>query len=291
MSQAPEVPVVIQGDLHTPMLGVLHRPAGGIPSSGTGVVIVNGGAQYRAGAHRLFVQLARHLAAQGHAVLRFDLPGQGDSPGDPVHFEETTPHIRAAVAELQRQRPHLHSTALMGLCDGASGILLFLHNTPHHDIPLVVLINPWVRTPESLAQVHLKHHYARQLTSPAFWKRLLRGDVRIGALPDLVATVWTRIHPARKKMTFVDRMASAWSAYPGGLLLITSEHDTTGQEFDEALRSAHRWARPASESRLCLQRISHADHTCSTPGTSEQLQQLVTTWLSDAGACKPRHGS
>jgi pimeloyl-ACP methyl ester carboxylesterase len=69
----------VEGDT---LLGILHAPAivrSG--TTGTGVVIVVGGPQYRGGSHRQFVQLARRLAHEGHAVLRFDVRGMGDSSG------------------------------------------------------------------------------------------------------------------------------------------------------------------------------------------------------------------
>lgn len=52
-----------------------------------GVMIVVGGPQYRAGSHRQFTLLARHLAAQGIPVLRFDYRGMGDSDGQQRTFE------------------------------------------------------------------------------------------------------------------------------------------------------------------------------------------------------------
>jgi alpha/beta superfamily hydrolase len=45
------------------------------------VLVIVGGPQYRAGSHRQFTLLARSLAEQGFAVLRFDYRGMGDSTG------------------------------------------------------------------------------------------------------------------------------------------------------------------------------------------------------------------
>ena len=60
------------------LLGLLHRPAADAPADAeqTGVVIIVGGPQYRAGSHRQFVHLARALAGAGHPVLRFDVRGR-----------------------------------------------------------------------------------------------------------------------------------------------------------------------------------------------------------------------
>ena len=61
------------------------RPAVGKPGR-LGVIILIGGPQYRAGAHRQFVHLARSLADEGIACLRFDFRGMGDSSGEARTF-------------------------------------------------------------------------------------------------------------------------------------------------------------------------------------------------------------
>ena len=72
------------------LLGVVSAPEDALVTGDLGVVIVVGGPQVRAGSHRQFVQLARHLAAQGLPTLRFDVRGMGDSSGP-------------------QRRPHSHS--------------------------------------------------------------------------------------------------------------------------------------------------------------------------------------
>ena len=48
---------------HEQLLGIVATCAG--PTADTGVLIVVGGPQYRAGSHRQFTRLARSLAASG----------------------------------------------------------------------------------------------------------------------------------------------------------------------------------------------------------------------------------
>ena len=54
------------------LVGVLARPDA---PAARGVLIVVGGPQYRAGSHRQFTHLARELARNGIASLRFDYRG------------------------------------------------------------------------------------------------------------------------------------------------------------------------------------------------------------------------
>ncbi len=67
------------------VFGMLHVPEGGrrVP----GVVFCHGFTGNRIEVHRLFVKMARQLAANGIAALRFDFRGSGESEGD---FEHVT---------------------------------------------------------------------------------------------------------------------------------------------------------------------------------------------------------
>ena len=101
------------------LMGVLSHPAQGA-QTGVGVDVVVGGPQYRVGSHRQFALLARHLAGQGHAVLRSDARGMGDSEGEPPGFEASGPDIAAAMSALQDLCPTVRRVVLWGLC-GAVG--------------------------------------------------------------------------------------------------------------------------------------------------------------------------
>jgi hypothetical protein len=54
----------------------------------------------------------------------------------------------------------------------------------------LVIVNPWVRSEETLARVHVKHYYARRLLQAEFWRKLGSGsfDLR-GSLASLLENV------------------------------------------------------------------------------------------------------
>jgi len=103
----------------TPLFGMLHRPAG---TPRLGFVTCHPFAEEKLWSHRVFVSTARALAGAGHAVLRFDFTGAGDSGGDTSQssLELYLQDLAAAVGELARRVPGLERIGLIGLRLGAS---------------------------------------------------------------------------------------------------------------------------------------------------------------------------
>ena len=98
--------------------------------------------------------MARALAAAGYPVLRFDVRGMGDSSG-PLHdFLDQTPDVAAAIEALCREAG-VQRVMLWGLCDGASAALLYLHERPDPRVAGLCLLNPWVRSAQSLARTQV----------------------------------------------------------------------------------------------------------------------------------------
>ena len=281
-----EQPLQIAGDGFD-MLGILSLPAPGTPTLRTAVLIVVGGAQYRAGSHRQFVLLARRLAAAGYPVLRFDLPGMGDSPGDPVPFENTAPDIAAALDALAQAAP-VDRSVLWGLCDGASASLLYLQATQDARVQGLVLLNPWVRSDAGLARARVKHYYRQRLLESGFWRKLLHGGVGWRALHGLWKNLRTMRQTTAQSLTFQERMAQGWRAFPGPILLLLSERDLTAQEFAEHANSHAGWAGWAQKATLTRHTLPRADHTCSAPQSQQAVQALVRDWLGSTAHPQPR---
>lgn len=164
-----------------PMVGVLALPSG---SCRAAMLIVAGQPQTRVGAHRMFTELARGLAERGVASLRFDVGGWGDSPGEPLAFEESASDIAAVAAFLRDSISPAPPLWLWGLCDGASAAVLALPAlreagvAPHG----LCLVNPWVRSEASLAAAMVKTYYAKRLMQREFWMRLLTGKIPLANL-------------------------------------------------------------------------------------------------------------
>ncbi len=268
------------------LVGMLAAPDG--PANDTGLLVVVGGPQVRAGSHRHFVQLARHLAAHGHAVLRFDVRGMGDSSGTPGGFEHLHDDIAAAVSELLRRRPEVRRVVLWGLCDGASAALLYLQQTRDPRIGGLVLLNPWVRSPETLARATLRHYYLHRLMQAGFWRKLFGGSVGRAA----VRGWWQNFQTARQRvrrargsegLPFAARMAEGWRGFQGPILLVLSSDDVTAHEFADHAGSDSHWRGALATPQLRRVDLTGADHTFSNPETGPQVLTLTLDWLRSIG--------
>jgi len=281
-----------------PLVGVLHP---GRDGARTGVVVVVGGPQYRIGSHRQFVHLARRLAGAGVPVLRFDARGMGDSGGAFPGFEALDPDIRAAVDALCAQAPGIERVVLWGLCDAASAILFYAHQDPR--IAGMVLLNPWVRTEATHAQAQIRHYYGARLRDPAFWRRLVSGEVAIGsALAGAAGAVRAALGGGRRgagpegpaapaidpALDLPDRMARGFALFGGPALLIMSGQDLTAREFDDVAAARPAWSGLLGAARVTRHDLPAADHTFSRGDWTEQVAETTLSWLdATAGAAPP----
>ena len=270
------------------LLGIVAAPAAPGP---VGVVVVVGGPQYRAGSHRQFTLLARHLASEGHAVLRFDHRGMGDSSGARRDFLDLNDDIQAAIGALRQAVPMVQQVVLWGLCDGASAALLFCDACPGTPIAGLCLVNPWVRSAQTQAATQIKHYYTRRLMEAAFWRKLLRGQVRLDRLVELgtsLRAMWTPRAAAAagvpSALRFQDRMARAWHALPRPLLVVLSGDDLTAQEFAQTVQADPAWRGALQRPQLTRLDLPKADHSLSGQAARLAVEQATARWVGQLAA-------
>jgi exosortase A-associated hydrolase 1 len=263
------------------LVGVLTRPA---RPRDTGIVIVVGGPQYRAGSHRQFVLLARALAAAGMPALRFDVRGMGDSTGPMQSFEASTQDLAGAIDAFAAACPAVRQVVLWGLCDAASIILLHAASAADARIAGLVLVNPWVRSEASHARTQLVHYYAKRLLARDFWKKLARRDVD---LRDGAASVARHVATAARAgarpdgRQFQDRMADGLRSFTRPVLLLLSGQDLTAREFEDYARDSVPWRGLLEAPCITRADFDDADHTFSTAEARESAETRTVQWLLD----------
>lgn len=269
------------------MLGIIALPE---PTEKTGVLIVVGGPQYRAGSHRQFLLLSRALAVAGYPAMRFDYRGMGDSSGDQRCFEAIDDDIAAAIAAFRQHCPQLERIVFWGLCDAATASLLYWDRTRDARVSGLVLLNPWVRSEATLARMHIKHYYAQRLLQGEFWRKLLSGKLGIGrALRDFAGS-WLRARQTSAAATadaaqpFQKRMMRALEEFPGPSLLILSGDDYTAKEFLEACQADAQATRALNSARLTHVNVVGADHTFSSRELRQSVEATTLAWLQKCAA-------
>ncbi len=247
-----------------------------------GVLIIVGGPQYRAGSHRQFVLLARKLAAVGYPSLRFDYRGMGDSSGSPRDFRYVGADIEAAVSAFLAAAPQLKRIVLLGLCDAASAALMY--GVDLKAVAGMVLINPWVRDDVSLARVQVKHYYGARLANPAFWGKLLRGDVDYRASGAGLAKRLRALFAGSRRdgspdAGFQDAMADGLRRFKRPVLLILSGKDLTAQEFCDYTANHSAWHGLLDTRHVTRFDLVDADHTFSRQHWRAQIESALLAWL------------
>ena len=265
------------------LVGILAEPEGA--PADVGVLVIVGGPQYRAGSHRQFTLLARHLAGSGFPTLRFDYRGMGDSPGESRDFLAVDADIAAAIDALLAARPALKRVVLWGLCDAASAVLLYLDANRDARVAGIALLNPWVRSAATLAQAHVKHYYWRRVREKAFWLKLLRGGVGLTALGGLRSNL--RLARSSGHLvqagSFQDRMAAGLRRFGGPTLLVLSGDDYTAREFSLHAEESPAWAGLRAAPTVRQHTLQAADHTFSDAADSAAVEQVTLEWLRTLG--------
>lgn len=258
--------ILVIGEPGAELVGVLARPADAAQTKPVGVIIVVGGPQTRVGSHRQLAIMARALAAAGHACLRFDYSGMGDSPGPRPDFEKAGPDIGRACDALLAQASGCQRIALWGLCDGATAAIFHAQQDPR--IVAVIAANPWARSEATRAQAIVSEHYGSRLRSGEFWKKLLTGKVNVLVAGSEAVGNLLRARrgnagaggvPASEGLPY--RLSRALASPASPVRLQLSGKDLTAAEFEIAVKASG----AVEQLPAGVLQLDDADHTFSDP--------------------------
>lgn len=263
------------------LLGVL-TPAS--TPNANGIAFINSGIIHRVGANRIYVRLARALAARGSGTLRFDLSGIGDS-GQPTDQQqmsraEIEQHDIADACSLM-ETEGMQRLIVTGLCSGADNSLTAISRNER--VAGAILIDPFVfRTRRYFVQ-----YYGPRLFRPIAWWNTVRGKSNV--FRDAVAVLHSQfsraardandsslsasIAPTREVFAerlraLIARRAKLLFVFTGGL---EERYNYRDQLFD---------AFPGLDlrSHVELEYIPDADHTFSRAASQRRLEDRITKW-------------
>jgi len=272
------------------LVGILTRPlergtpGGGRPPDPTPtLVLLNSGIIHRVGPNRLYVLLARRLAAEGFTTLRFDLSGLGDSKvaWDP---EATDPQgmtdrdVRLALDWLDGVGSGEGGYVLAGLCSGADNARRAAFRDPR--IVGAIMIDPDVyRTPG-----YWLRHIGKRLLRGRTWRNVLTlqhpwirsalgGEEEAEEAVTASAMTVTRL-PGREELEeqhreLVGRGVRLFYLFSGGLEVRYNYRD----QLLDGLRGVD------FEDCLTLEYHGESDHTFSRPEYQRSVLHSMVDWV------------
>jgi alpha-beta hydrolase superfamily lysophospholipase len=269
------------------LVGIVTSPARDSLPRRAAVVLCGAGIVHRVGPHRLYVKLARTLAATGFTVLRFDFSGIGDSRA----HAGSAPLDASGVGETQEAMNWLQAArnvdrfVLIGICSGAG----FSFRTACIDRRVFGLsvINPaghrW-GTAEEMNRTMVRHYW-RMTSTRAFRGKNLRKLLTLNVDRDTIArALATRLRSAvsndDREPPHADRIAREFAsllARDVRVLLVYSEGDEGLDYYD--LYLSPRLAASASSPHLSRATIAGANHTFTLLEHQARLLDTVRHWL------------
>lgn len=261
------------------LVGIISQPAEPVrgAAADTGIVIIVGGPQYRAGSHRQFVLLARALAGGGHAVLRFDCRGMGDSTGKAPGFDAIDADIGAAIDALQVACPGVQKVVLWGLCDGASAALLYGRHTRDVRLAGFALANPWLHTEQAEAHAIVHRRYRQRLREGAFWRKLLNGGINPLRKLNEMWHHWRTARAGSAPGQVTRQLLAALHEQQLPMLLLLCRRDATAQAFLAQLQlEGSSFLAQAHVHRVDF---AAADHTFSRAEWRCAVEEETLAWL------------
>jgi dienelactone hydrolase len=273
------------------LVGVLCRPRTKTKERGrSAMILLNTGANHHIGSGRTMVEHARFLAGEGHATLRMDCLGIGDSdwlPEGPlavIHHEERAADVSRAIDALEVAG--FDDISAAGVCSGA--FLAFRSALKDARIRRLLLVNPQFWLPLSSEQLadarqgtfgSTSTYLAKALSLDA-WRRVVEGQVDRSALLSILGEI-----AARGKKALMSRFPrlsiprsrleielSALGERGCQTLLVLGASDSAREIFAEHMAAANMASLPKG---LEIEMVQGADHVFATRGARGVFRRLL----------------
>lgn len=273
------------------LVGIVTHPQTDDGADLPAVILLNSGILHRVGPGRLYVKLARALAARGFVVMRFDLSGIGDSRSadEDISFDART------AAELDQAMRYLGAEfgserfVLSGICSGAK----IAYDAQCRDARVVgaapINIYRLRETTDQKLKSAVKNRsdtrYLLQfsLLSPGSWLKLFSGRADYRGIFRKLRLLPRRLVPAAKPEYADTRQIRSdirsITERDAHLLLIYSITDPGLDYIRETLgEETGSWEQSG---RFGIE-VVRANHVFTLPSSQRQLIDMMLGWLDSA---------
>ncbi len=274
----------------------IYTPSG-MPGHRPGLVLVNSGVVHRAGPNRLYVNVARQLAAAGYPVLRFDLSAIGDSSprSDSLSFEKSTVSETAAAMAALGAKSGCTAFILCGICSGADISFVAARHNPA--VVGAVLINgrglhgvtddsgdaiAASSELEASLRTGISAHYlwSSALFNPASWRKLLSGQANPFELLRVVSrqALSRLVSSAQVPENALELRAALLTLLSRGtaLLMVYSAGDPAIDYMKLMLGKDRK--KIAAEPNFAEIHMPRADHTFTARHSRDELIGALRSW-------------
>jgi pimeloyl-ACP methyl ester carboxylesterase len=277
------------------LVGILTEPgvyASNSPITGAvAVILLNAGILHRVGPGRLYVTIARELAALGFTAFRFDFSSIGDSK--PRH--DNLPFDKSSVDETQRAMDLLESEQgirrfiLIGGCSGARVSLATTVSDPRVSAAIMMNFPAWLGQDDDpdLPKRKDEHYYlSHAIRDYRSWCNFFRGEAHyrkiFGAL-----TFCLRRRFAREKSAASETLALRQSfesiAQRGVRIIFVYSNSDPGLE-DLRQTGGRTLRKLCSFGKAQIIVIPRSDHTFSSLSDQERLVEVLRKQCLDVAA-------
>ena len=239
-----------------------------------GLLILSGGNEIRAGAHRGMAKLAADVAVAGFPVFRFDRRGIGDSEGENCGFEASALDIDSAIASFRDQFPAMKQIVAFGNCDAASAILL---HRPQ-GIAAALLANIWTieaTANEGPPPAAIRARYKEKLLQPREWIRLISGGVDLIKLAKGLSRVAVPVDSASLSLS----IAKGLEQFEGPVEIILCSRDATAIAFMDEFQKPH-FQEARARSDMNIVQLDSASHSFTSVQDYEVLKSISLRLLN-----------
>lgn len=250
-------------------------------SNGKAVILIHGWGTCRLGPQRYFILFSEQLSKRGYTVFRFDLPGRGESEGNPqtVTLDGMTDSVVDCISYVKNNFPDVGVIGLCGICSGGNTAII---TSLKHDVDFLILWSTFsFRTDKTLSVKtkrtgHFFGVYFRKLFSMSTWKKMISGTINARMIWKVLFGHYKRpqLNP---KDSSIDVMG-LWKQYKHRVLFVYGEKDP------EAEKAKKFYTRYCSENSMKAEfvEIKDASHNFYQTKWRDELFSVSTEFLENA---------